>query len=278
MLLELDGNRKNTKAKIIAILSDKWPLNAKKIHSELAKRYRIRVTYQAIHLAMHEFLEEGVVAREGREYMLNPQWIERMATTANTLVEKYTQSHRITTAKQFQELNFGTLKETWDFLLKKANDGFFGEADECYIQLARLFATPLPQKDIDAIEQFARKTKTTLMCRGNGPVDKLAANFLRKHGADVRLGVPCAHPTNTALVGNCVVSIYVLYPKDEMGKFNRFYSAIKDILKEDIFTTFSNILLKNVKVKITINRNPEVYADVLEQTKKLLVSKQQKPF
>ncbi|MBI3036426.1 hypothetical protein HYY73_01540 [Candidatus Woesearchaeota archaeon] len=270
MLLGLDLTRKNTKAKIIEILSDMWPLNVRGIHRELAKRHGIRVTYQAIHLAMKEFLEEGIVIREGREYMLNPEWIERMASTANSLVEKYIRAHRIIKVKELQELNFGTIKEAWDFLLSEANKGFFGRADECYIQLGRMFAVPLPQGDIEAIEKFANGTKTVLMCRGNGPVDRLAANFLRKHGVEVLLGIPCAYPTNTVLIGNCVVSIYVLYPKEEVAKFNRFYNSIKDILKKDIFTAFSNAFLKNTRVKITINRNPEVYADVLEQTRRLL--------
>ena len=270
MLLYLDHTRKTTKAKILELLSESWPLNVRKIHNELIKKHRVRVTYQAIHLSMKEFLEQGIVSREGREYMLNPEWIERIASTVNSLVEKYTRAHRITAAKQFQELNFSTIKEAWDFLLKKANDGFFGKSNCCYIQLARLFATPLPQKDIDAIEKFAGQTKTVLICRGTGPVDRLVANFLRKHGVEVMLGVPCAQPTNTALIGNCVVSIYVLYQKDEKAKFNSFYNAIKDILKEDIFTAFSNIIMKRIRVKITINRNHEVYADVLEQTMKLL--------
>lgn len=270
MLLELDFTRKNTKTKILEVLSDKWPLNAREIHRELAKQHSIRVTYQAIHLSMKEFLEEGIVLREGRDYMLNPKWIERIASAANSLVEKYTREHRITTIKEFQELNFSTIKEAWEFLLRKANEGFFGKADECYIQLGRMFAALLPQKDIETINNFTSQTRTTILCRGNGPVDRLAANFLRKHGAEVILGMPCAYPTNTALIGNCVVSIYVIYPKEEMTRFNRFYNSIKDILKEDIFTAFSNILVKNVRVKIIINRNPEVYADVLEQTKKVL--------
>jgi len=270
MLLELDNKRKTTKAKIIELLIETWPLNVKKIHNELIKRLGIRVTYQAIHLSMKEFVEQGIATREGMDYMLNPEWIDRMAGIANSLVEKYTMAHRITTANQFQELNFNTIREAWDFLLRKANEGFFGKTDECYIQIARMFAVPVPQKDVDAIERFTSQTRTVLMCRGKCPIDMLAANFLRKHGAEVILGVPRAHPTNTALIGNCVVSIYVLYPKEEMTRFNRFYNSIKDILKEDIFTAFSNILLKNVRVKITINRNLEIYADVLEQTKKII--------
>jgi hypothetical protein len=269
MLYQLDYSH-NTKSRIIEILGRAWPLSAKKIYNALKKDYRLGITYQAVHIALNEFLERGIVSREGREYMLSPAWIERMSSDFNALVENYTKANRIQKAKEFQELNFATLADAWDFLLSKANTGFFGVSDVCYIQIARLFAAPLSSRHILAIREFTGKTKTTLLCRRNGVIEKLVANYLNKLGVETYLGVPAASPTNTVIIGKSVISIYALYPKKEHDLLNRFYFSVKDILKQDIFTTFADLMTKNIKVKLAINQNPDVYTDVLEQTRKII--------
>lgn len=270
MLYELDYRRKNTKSKIIDILSKNWPLTTKKIYNALKRQYNITVTYQAIHLSLKEFLEEGIIVREGREYMLSPSWIEKTADSFNSLVESYTINNKITTAKEFQELNFKFPNQAWLFLLSKANSNFFGKSDICYVQVSRIFASPIPQDQINQIKAFTSKTKTILLCRRSGVIEKLAANYLRKLGIEVHLNIPCAYPNNVILMGNSVINIYVLYPNTEGKKFDNFYYSTTDILKKDIFATFSAFLTNNIRVKLTINRSQDVYNNVLALTKKLL--------
>ena len=270
MLHLLDYRGQTTKARIVQLLGETWPLTKKRVHNALKREYNIQVTYQAIHRAVNELLDEGIIGKDGREYFLSPKWIEQIANSANALLDKYTRNNKITTAKQSQELTFGSMKAAWDFLLEKANSTFFGESDACYIQMPRLFAVPISDAQVRLIREFARKTKVFLLCRRNGPVEKLAANFLRKLGVEVYLGLPCAQPINVTLIGDCVISIHVLYKRAEHANLDNFYYSIKNILKQDIFNVFSAFIGKDIKVKITIKRDPEVHADILAENRKLL--------
>lgn len=270
MLAELDYRRKATKEHIIGILSEQWPLNTKRIYALVRQRLRKPLTYQAVHLSMKEFVEQGIVVREGRDYLLSPEWIERMAARFNSLVERYTVAQKISSAKEFQELNFQSLQQASEFLLLKANSGFFGSSDVCYVQVARLFPIPPSQQQREGIARFVKSTRTVLLCRGSSVIDRIAANYLRKLGVDVRLGVAAAVPTNTVLIGNSVVTVYVLYSKERGRRVNAFYHSIRDILKQDVFVTFAELLSSGIKVKLAINRNPEVYANVREITEKIM--------
>ena len=44
----------STKESIIELISEKWPLSAKKIHNILRKDYHLSLTYQATHKALKE--------------------------------------------------------------------------------------------------------------------------------------------------------------------------------------------------------------------------------
>ncbi len=269
MIYSLQSSNVNTKSRIIEILSKTWPLSTKQVFDSLKKQYGVSVTYQAIHLSIRELIEQSILLKDDKKYMLSPSWVERTAADFNRLVESYTRNNRITEAKEFQELNFSSPGEAWQFLLEKANSDFFGKSDVCYIQVARLFAVPLSNSHVDVIREFAQKTKVILMCRRDGPIERICANFLRKLGVEVRLVIPCAQPNNIVLIGNSVIDIYVLYP-GASKVFESFYNSVKDVLKQDIFTMFASFMSGNIKVKLSINRNKEVYANILELTKKSL--------
>ena len=267
-LYNLDFRQKSTRNRIIGILGKQYPLKINQINNLLRRNHGIRVTYQAVHIFLKELIVQGAVVKEGKGYMLNPIWVESISSAANEILERYGKNGEISAAKEFQELNFGSMRDAWEFIIKKASTGFFGKSEICYIQLKRMFCPILSEEQALIIREFAKSTKTVLLCHSNGPVERLASNFLRSQGVDVRLGVPCAVPTNTALIGNSVVSIYVLYP--DKGAVDRLYSSIKDILKKDVFSAFSGLMLRKIKVKLIINRNPGVYEDVLDQTKQLI--------
>ena len=54
---------KNTKGNIVQALSEEWPLTAKQLHNALKRRYSSASTYQAVHKAAKELVEEGVLQK-----------------------------------------------------------------------------------------------------------------------------------------------------------------------------------------------------------------------
>ncbi len=262
---------KKTKDLIVDLLSEQWPLRTKQIHSFL-KNKGLTVTYQAIHLSLKELETEFILIQDKKMYYLNPVWITSMAKRFNTLSEHYLRENKITTPQKYQEISFSSIKECWEFLLSSIQTGFFGDSDKCYLQVGRLFAVMLPREQIDFLKEYTSEKTVIVMCRRNGIIDKFAANYLRSLGAKVFTGIPCAFPTNTLLIGNCVVSIFILYPDDVekgMAEFQKSIS-LSALLSKDFLEYFSRLMGSKMTVKIIINRDPDVRKDVLLQTLKLL--------
>jgi len=70
------GNAKTVKEKIIQILSNEFPLSARKIYNKIKNENS--VSYQAVHKALKELVDENIVEKSGREYLLNVEWIRNL--------------------------------------------------------------------------------------------------------------------------------------------------------------------------------------------------------
>lgn len=80
---------KNLKECIIAILSQKWPLSAKKLYYTVKRQYRLSVTYQAVYKAVKELSDSGVTLNQKKLYRLNPTWIKTNVDFFNSLEASY---------------------------------------------------------------------------------------------------------------------------------------------------------------------------------------------
>ncbi len=260
-------NGKTTKSAILRVLAADWPLSLKKIYFSLKKESNRTMTYQAVYKAVKELLGEGVLSRQGNQYLISPVFVEKSAEFIGKLAEAY-EKNGLGGVGKLQELNFSSLNEAWDFLLSKLNTNFFGESKEAYIQLRRFFVFPLSKEDINRLKEFGLKKKVYVMCRGKSVVDKMAAGFLTSLGAHVITGIECARPTNVFVNGNCVISIYVLGKKERAELSNQYMAANSS--ETNRFKSLSDVFFKRVRVKFVINRDPEVLSDVLEQTKAIL--------
>ena len=264
-MLELTD--KSTKERIISILGEQWPLGINKIKSNLTKKGK-RVTYQAIHQFLGELQLDGVVIKKEKEYMLNPVWISKVSEKTNKLLENYSKKSE-EAIMPIEELNFKSLTDALDFALEKANSGYFGQAEKCYVQSSRLFLFPLSESQSRNMHEFCRKTKTVLICKRNTPIEKICAGFLSNMGIETHLGIPCATPTNVTIIGKSIVSLYIFYSDHEDKGIDTLYRG-KRFLGQDIFEKFSAVMRKKIRVKLIINRNEDIYNDVLRQTLKLL--------
>lgn len=260
-------NGRTTKSAILGILAAEWPLSMKKIYFCLKKESGREMTYQAVYKAVRELLGEGALFRQGNQYMISPVWVEKSAAFIENLAEAY-EKKDLGGFRRLQELDFGSLTEAWDFIISKLNTGFFGESREAYVQLRRFFLLPLSKEDINGLKEFASKKKVYVMCRGSSVIDKMAAGFLTSLGAHVLTGIECARPTNVFVNGNCVISIYVLGKKERVELSNCYRAASSS--ETSLFKSFSDVFFKKVKIRLVINRDPEVLSDVLEQTKAIL--------
>ena len=283
MLALFDYGKKTAKNLIISSLSETWPLSAKKLYNMLKKRHAVGFTYQAVHFALKELVQQGILACQKRQYMLSPEWVEKINESATNLVEKYSKRGLATKPKELLELTFQTAAEAWNFVLSHMGTDFFGESNLFYAQLRKLFPFPLSSNQIGEVKKFCAANDVLILCAGNSLIDKVVARFLRKLGAKVYLGVCCAQPTNTIVFKDSVLSVYILYTEKEMEKFEKkvaklqnFNSNVGELLKDDVLSKSSSFVAKKLKVKIVINRDPAVKANVMWLTRRLIPKAQVK--
>ena len=264
---------KTTKSAIIRLLSAEWPISLRKIYFSIRKEPQKAITYQAVYKAVKELLDDGVLSKQEHQYMISPVWVEKSAESIGRLAEDY-EKKEFGMTRKIQELNFGSLNDAWDFIVSKLNTDFFGESRDVYVQLRRFFLFPISKEDINRLKEFASGKKVHVMCRNNSLIDKIASGFLTSLGARVITGIECARPTNVLVIGNCVVSFYILGEK-ERAKLSDYYMKAAGMRASEagLFNSFNNIFLKRVRVKLIINCDPEVLSDVLEQTKAILSRK-----
>ena len=76
-LLKFSPSTATTKENIILLLTHKWPLNAKEIFLEVQKHGLNNVTYQAVHKAILQLEEEGIIEKQGKTIQLKKNWVEQ---------------------------------------------------------------------------------------------------------------------------------------------------------------------------------------------------------
>ena len=85
---------KSTKSLIIGILSKNWPLSLKEIHSSIKRLEPKKLTYQAVFKAVNELVEEKVIIKNGKEYLINKEWINEIKTFGNFLEKSYQENDK----------------------------------------------------------------------------------------------------------------------------------------------------------------------------------------
>ena len=80
--------KKTTRGLILDVLSNEFPLSAKKIYNKIKKPGK-SVTYHAIYDRISEMAKEGVLTKKGTEYMISPEWIEATGTVLDKIKASY---------------------------------------------------------------------------------------------------------------------------------------------------------------------------------------------
>ncbi len=78
LLSPFSSSRGNVRDLIIEVLSRAWPLNGREIYRAMKRDLPTKVTYQGVHKALKQLLEEDMVVQEDRKYKLNMNWAREM--------------------------------------------------------------------------------------------------------------------------------------------------------------------------------------------------------
>ena len=80
---------KDSRQLVIEVLGNKWPLSAREIYRKMVSENGKSITYQAVHKIIVNLLKENIVEKEGSGYKLNMEWIGKLKSFGENLMQKY---------------------------------------------------------------------------------------------------------------------------------------------------------------------------------------------
>lgn len=96
--------QEKAKDAIVSILSEEWPLTMKEIYFVAIRQHALNVSYQAMHKATKQLIQQRIVTRNERAYSLNTEWIKQIKGFTENLEKAYERTAEKTMPRTINEL------------------------------------------------------------------------------------------------------------------------------------------------------------------------------
>ncbi|MCR4369175.1 MAG: hypothetical protein NUV67_04690 [archaeon] len=258
-----------TKARILDLLSEKYPLTTTQIHKELEKKYSHKASYQAVHRALKELIEQGVIENAGG-YFINHAWVRKwkIATEKLEIRLRENSPHQ----KKILEKNSTTIE--FEKLIDVGKIALVDilslphEENTPFILLGRhIWPTmTLTGELAKRFERLFKEHRVYIMCESEGPIHKLNAAAYEKKGGKVIFKPKYSYFKDTIVFGDFVAYINfdpkVVKLFDELSKM----AGLKAFNLKELFTAILGTAFTN---KAIITKNSElaeqIRSEVLEE-------------
>ena len=267
--------KKTTRDYIISVLGSEWPLTARKIYYILKKKYGHSVSYQAVYKVVKDLVSKKILFRNKNGYQINLDWIKRIHDFTEMVRSNYYTKQKLSLLKgvkdaklegNFNVLIFDTLFDA-EFYLYYFEKNYIKEKNGVicahYVHDWRpLFYLRAEYKRMKKI--LKNKQKFYILCRGNGFLDNLFANYYRRFGAKVKTGVSCADLCELMAFDDFTVQVYIPYPIQK--KLNDIFEKTKDIKKLNLKSMINDVLDKKTEIQVVINKDKKIARQIKQQT------------
>ena len=273
-LILTNGNQKTVKEKIISILGFEWPLTAKEIYLKVTKEHSKPVSYQAIHKALTELLEELIIEKKENEFLLKKAWIKNHTNF-------------------FSYLNSAYIEEKTrpiDYELKKPVHLIFNDISEFTVQIATWFAEktfikegpPNPTglfrhawwpsrfnfKDFQLLIKVVKNNLENgsgyAVVKEDSPFDRWILNQYKLGGfKHCKTGAKIDYLTDDFFIHGDVIFQTTLSEQTKQ-LMDEYYLKVKNL--QDLYKFYMNKKTekKSVEIKLTITRNKQFAASLRE--------------
>ena len=247
---------------IIQILSEEWPLTAKKIYYRV-KRKGKSVTYQAVFKALTYLVKQRIVDKNNYNYSLNKKWLSETANFYENIKKRYLENYKdipsLILKKPSLVLTFDQLYKMMvvelnvlsrlNFLTKK--DGYTGYGE--FNQLQWPFAIGEKEHDL-LLKMFRGYKKMYVVCGNKNTANSLIYDYYKTLNKNVYLkfNKKFGKEYDMFVGGNIVAQIY--YTDKFKDKVNRAYLKVKNLEHGRLSEVYKNIFLEKTKITVVITR------------------------
>ena len=252
----------STKEKIIALLSEKWPLTARKIYRNLFGKNGLSITYQAVHKSLKELTENLVLEKKKDGYLINKEWVRKLGEFSEKIKTDLEDSDKRREVKTVHKITFSNHSEFIKFHLGLIEKVIREEKKLNMIFYFRHVPSPnvLSTEDIKRLKPIMPKLNWTIASKYANPLGNWNAKYWRRLGVKVIVGKDIPTDSRMIIMNDYVVNIFS--SKDAMKLWDKIYS-VKDIHNADVHQITKGDLNREYKTILTIMKDKEI-ADLLK--------------
>ncbi len=267
------GKSKTVKENIVHILSQQWPLTAKKLYNIIKKDRNI--SYQAVHKTLRELINENIIKEHNKQYQLSHEWIEAMYKKMGEIENNY--NNHLPFVNNYVNVNvLDSINETMKFQtgIGRYFHKLYGKGVIfCSHYFHSTWPIAIPER-LNALSMQKNTRKVFCLCSGNTELDKWCCEKEREFGYAVKSGTPCATTCDISTYGDFVVETYL--PGSLKKKIDEFYNSVHDINELNISKFFSDICGIKTKILILVMKNNELASMINQHTLSCFKNSRQK--
>ena len=265
--------KKDVKDLVFSILAEEYPLKIIELTNFIRRRYGRSVTFQGVRKAIMQLVDDGVVIRTEKEFMINKEWVQNSKKILDKLYINLVEGKKKKYSKKFDSIGgdvsvfaFNSINEmvkVWEDLSDEWYKSFRkGEHEyniNCY-QAAHSWEVLLhPDVEAKLMSQCKKKgIKAYILCTENTPLDRSLARFHDKIGVKVVINPSSSSFDKSHYIGTYgSLIIQAKYPQKIVKRLDEFFRKNQDIGNINL-SELSEIANAKVKVKMTVIKNLEM--------------------
>lgn len=260
---------KSVKDKIILTLGYTWPLKPKEILSYIKHNFNANVTYQAVYKSINELIEEGVIVKQDKGFMLSREWVGSLRDYTNYVDQSYKSGIPKKDIIGSEQL---TLDSIWDWyyyvlvtMEKLAKDEYATKTPVVIRGTHEWNALVIGKEELWRALKVLKKYSIYTMVLIDNPL----AEDMTKYWERLGINIVRANKANFVESSNDVVVIgdYVIqamFPKELIEGLHKFYDSANTVDKIDVAKLQLDIFYKKAGIHIIAVKN-KVLADKLRK-------------
>ncbi|MFH1224669.1 MAG: hypothetical protein V1676_02590 [Candidatus Diapherotrites archaeon] len=256
-------NLKSTRDKIISLLLEKKPLTIKEIYNAVKREHAFEGTYQAMHKAVVQAADDGVLKKEGMEYVLNPEWVNGVKEFgAAYLDEKYNLAELA--KRDIVNLTFPSMMSMGKFVVNYIFK--YPGQHKCPKVMHWRHMWPIitvSEEEYAATKKFISEKGAYALTGFDNLIDRMSIESFKQFGCKVKVSHEFRFDHDVMVGGDYISYIYFGEAVKEWDKLCKQIEKVRAVNPSELYKlTFET----NVDVNLVIIKNSAVAEQIRRQT------------
>lgn len=263
VFIPLMKNKEDLTTTIMSILNREGALSTKSIHGQV-KKNGIGVTYQAVHKMLNKMVENKVLNKKNKLYVINLNWVielEKFArdmkrvclTRAPLQLEGLNKFNEKDNVKVFEFNSLGNAERFRKQLQIAYLENYSDPrpyASQTHHMKSPIGFSEKSLKIVEAIEKYQKHCY--MLVASNSPIDNWCANYYKRDLINIKMGVATKRKFDIIVLGDEIVTIHT--PSIIIRTIDKMYKE-KEIKNLNMLKFYREVYEKKVPTKVQIIKN-----------------------